>query len=95
MTANAEVIRMWATRDKCLMCKHKFDKSFILPVDKPVRGEFQPNFNVEAIFHLSDTHGIPHDISRRWITGSIYGLELHDFGARGLEKLYNDEGEQK
>lgn len=88
--AKPEVLQMWAKRDKCFMCKHKFEKPFILPVEKPTRSKFQPNFNVEAVFHLSDTHGIPDDVSRRWIVGTIYGLELHDFGARGLEKLYAD-----
>lgn len=58
---------------------------------KPTRDAFQPNFNVEAIFHLSDTHGIPHTISRKWIIGDIYNLELNDFGAKGLEQLYDGE----
>lgn len=81
---------MWATRNKCFMCKHKLEQPFVLPVDKPTQKAFQPNFNIDAIFHLSDTHGIPDDVSRKWIIASIYGLQINEFGAKGLEELYSE-----
>lgn len=90
MTADPEAIRMWASRDKCFMCKRKFSTPVILPTKSPERDKFQPNFNFEVIFHLHDTHGIPSDISRKWIIGHIYGLDLTIFGACGLEELYDE-----
>ena len=91
MKANPEIIQKWATQTKCLMCKHKFDKSAILPVDKPERGKFQPNFNIEYIWHLSDTHGIPDDISRQWITATVYGDEFTLFGSREIGNIFREE----
>lgn len=85
MTANPTMIQIWATRDKCWSCKHRFEKLVILPVKKIKPGIFQPNINVEVLVHVYDTHGIPPDILRNWIIGSIYDLELHEFGARGLQ----------
>lgn len=82
MTANPDMITVWATRNKCWMCKHRFTEPVILPVKSPKPGKFQPNFNVNVLFHLFDTHGIPNDIVRDWITGSIYGQELTEFGVR-------------
>lgn len=82
LKARPEMIQMWSTRDKCWMCKHKFNKPVILPVDKPVRGKLQPNYNVEVFFHLYDTHGIPNDTARDWVFGSIYGLELTEVGIK-------------
>ena len=90
MKANPNMIKMWSERTKCFMCKHKFDKPVILPVEKPERGKFQPNFNIEYIWHLSDTHGIPDDISRRWIIASIYGLERTLTGAKELGGVLNE-----
>lgn len=82
VSANPEMIKKWATRNKCWMCKHRFDKPVLLPVENPERGKFQPNFNAEILFHVFDTHGIPDDIVREWIIGSIYGMELTEFGVR-------------
>jgi len=90
MKANQKMIELWAKRNKCFMCKKIFESPFILPVVKQVRDKFQPNFNTEAILHLYDTHGIPDNISRKWIIGSIYGKELNLFGAYGLERLYDE-----
>lgn len=88
--ANPAMITKLASRSKCFMCKHKFDKPFILPVEKIRRGAFQPNFNAEMIFHLQDTHGIPNAISKKWLIGAVYSMELTDFGAKGLEELYDE-----
>lgn len=82
MKANPEMIKMWSLRDKCWMCKHKFDKSVILPVDHPVRGKFHPNYNQDILFHMFDTHGLPYDVVTDWIFASIYGLELTEMGHR-------------
>lgn len=87
--ANPVIVKMWSERTKCLMCKHRFEKPFILPVEKPERGKFQPNINVEVLFHLQDTHGLPHETVRSWINGSVYGDELTLFGARNFG-AYND-----
>lgn len=86
-----EILLLWSQRNKCFMCKRRFERPFLLPVAKPVRGLSQPNFNVEAIFHLADTHGVPDDISRQWIVGSIYGLETNEFGAKGLGNLFRED----
>lgn len=82
MKANTEVIKMWATRNRCFMCKHKFEQPFILPVENPQRGKFQPNYNTEILFHLYDTHGLSPDIVRDWIFGSIYSIERTPFGLK-------------
>lgn len=82
MKANPEMIKMWSERNKCWMCKHRFDKAVILPVDKPIRGEYQPNYNAEFLFHLYDTHGLDPQTIRDWIFASIYGLELTKVGYR-------------
>lgn len=82
MIANPEVIELLSKRDKCWSCRHKFSKSVILPVDKPQRGKYQPNYNPEFFYHLYETHGIPDDIARDWIFGLTYGLELTEMGVR-------------
>jgi hypothetical protein len=87
--ANSRVLLWWSQRMKCPMCKRRFDKPILLSVNEPVHDKLQPNFNAEVIFHLSDTHGIPSDISRSWFIGAIYGLQLTSFGARGLEGLFD------
>lgn len=84
--ANPEVIMMWSKRTKCWMCKHRFDKPVILPVDKPERDKFQPNINADVLWHMSDTHGLPPDIVREWIIGSVYGMIITEFGVRELHK---------
>lgn len=90
MKANKDQIQYWAERNKCMHCKRRFEQGFILPVTNPARGKFQPRFNVEAIYHLQDTHGLPNEITREWFTGLIYDLELTDFGAKGLVGLYDN-----
>lgn len=82
LEANPKRIALWSQRDKCFMCKHRFDKPLLLPVEKPQAGKFQPNFNPVYLFHVTETHGIPHDIFREWVIGSIYGMELTEFGVR-------------
>lgn len=85
--AKPEILTMLTTRTKCFSCKHRFDKPYILPVDNPKPDRFQPNINVETLVHHKETHGIPPDIQIKWIIGMVYGLGLHEFGARGLENL--------
>lgn len=75
MKANPAMIKMWSERTKCWMCKHRFDKPVLLPTEHPEHGKLQPNYNVEVLFHLQDTHGIPHDAVPRMILNSIYGIE--------------------
>lgn len=82
MKAKPEMIKMWSERNKCWMCKHKFSKPVILPVDKPTKGKFQPHYNAEVMWHMYDTHGLPPEIVTEWIFGSIYGLKLTEMGAR-------------
>ena len=93
MIADPKVIKEFATRTKCLMCKHKFDKPVILPVDSPVHGKFQPNFNVDVAWHIQDTHGIDHATFRHWIVASIYGDELTEFGSRKLGNIFRGSNE--
>lgn len=87
LTARPEVLMLWSSRTKCVQCKHRFDKPFILPVAQPVAGKFQPNFNTDVLFHMQDTHGIPADVFAEWLTGSIYGQELGDFGIKSNQPL--------
>lgn len=85
MIANPEVIELFATRNKCWMCKHRFEKPVLLPVEKPERDKFQPNVNMEILFHLSDTHGLPPETVREWIIGKVYGMEINEMGIKGLK----------
>lgn len=84
MIANPDMIELFAKRDRCWMCKHKFERPVILPVDKPERGKFQPNINTEVLWHLKDTHGQVPEVVRSWILGSVYGQELTLTGAKGF-----------
>lgn len=85
MKANPAMIEKLASRNKCWMCKHKFDKPVLLPVDTLKQGEYQPNVNVEVLFHMSDTHGLPAETVREWIIGAVYGMELVLTGIRGVQ----------
>lgn len=87
LTANRENIVFWANRDKCMQCKHLFDNPYLLPVTNPQHGSLQPNFNVDAIYHMQETHGIPESTYREWITGSIYGQSLGEFGIKPGQTL--------
>lgn len=80
--ANPDMIMKWANRNKCWMCKRRFDKAVLLHIEKPERGKFQPNFNSEILFHLWDTHGQDVDVVKEWITGSIYGWGLNEMGIK-------------
>jgi len=80
LRANPEVINMWATCTKCWMCRHRFGKPVILPVEKPGQGKLQPNYNAEVLVHLYDTHAINPETVVDWVFGSIYGLELSEVG---------------
>lgn len=75
LKANPDVIKMWSERTKCWMCKHRFEKPVILPVEKVEHGKLRPNFNVEVLWHLQDTHGIPPEGVIKMIINSIYGIE--------------------
>lgn len=90
MQAQPEMIQMFATRTKCHMCRHKFEKPYILPVEKIEAGKFQPNFNAEVSLHLQDTHGIPYKIFYNWIVGAIYGQELTLTGNKGFNLFEGD-----
>lgn len=87
MRAKPEIILMLSKRDKCWQCKHRFERPVLLPVEKPVPGKFQPNINVEVLFHVSETHGIPPDILREQIIGAVYGQELTEFGVKLTDQL--------
>lgn len=80
MKAKPEIIKMWAQRNKCWMCKHRFEEPVILPVKNPKRGKFQPNYNPHVLWHMYDTHGLPPDTVMEWIMGSIYGAKLTEVG---------------
>lgn len=67
MKANPGMIKMWAERRKCAMCKHRKDEGHILP-----KGEFYPS--PAWMFHYEDTHGFPHDIAIKFIWNGVYGL---------------------
>jgi hypothetical protein len=84
-TANSAVLQFWTVRDKCWMCKHRFEKHVLLPVVKKERGAFQPNINIEVLFHLADTHGLPADTVREWIIGSVYNMEINEIGIKGFK----------
>ncbi len=84
VVANPVMIKMFAERTKCWMCKHKFSKPVILPVENPHRGKFQPNINGEVLFHIEDTHGVPHDAVTRMVINSVYGIE------NTLESVYGE-----
>ena len=90
MKANPQIIQMFANRTKCHMCKHKFEKPYILPVEKIESGAFKPNFNVEVSYHLQDTHGIPYKTFYNWIAGAVYEQELTLFSNKGFNLFKND-----
>lgn len=75
LKANREMIEIFATRTKCWMCKHKFEKPLILPVKTPEHGKYQPNYNFEVLFHLQGTHGIPKEAVIRMVSNSIYDVK--------------------
>jgi len=75
LRAKPEVIKMWAGRTKCWMCKHRFEKPVILPVEIPTPGKLQPNYNTEVLFHLQGTHGVPPEAVTKMIFNSIYCIE--------------------
>lgn len=75
MTANPLILQMWAQRTKCWSCKRRFDKPVLLPVKNPKRGEYQPNYNTEFLFHIKETHGIWPEAVQKMIFNSIYGIE--------------------
>jgi hypothetical protein len=84
MKANPKLLHQLTTRTKCVACKHKLDKPYILPVEKVVPGKFQPNFNTAALFHMKDTHGIAPEIFTDWLAGAIYDQELTIVGNKGF-----------
>lgn len=86
LKANPSMILMWAKRDKCWQCKHKFEKPVILPIDKEKQraGILQPNINPEVLWHVQETHGIPAPTTQDWILGSVYGMELNEVGIKGV-----------
>lgn len=78
-----QVLEMWSQETKCWQCKKgRFTKPVLLLADNPERNKFQPNINTEVLVHFYTTHGIPKEIMRDWIVGSIYGQELTEFGVR-------------
>jgi alanyl-tRNA synthetase len=76
MIANVLVIKELAEMTKCFMCKRRFGGSLLLPVKNRKRGVFAPSINGEWLFHLEDTHGLPHDIVRDWVYNSVYDRDL-------------------
>jgi hypothetical protein len=79
---DTNVLRKWSNRDKCWMCKHRFEITVLLPVDKIQPGRLQPNISTEVLFHMKDTHGLPPRIVTVWLIGAIYNMELTLFGIR-------------
>lgn len=76
LQADPAMIKMWSERTKCWMCKHKFDKPVLLPVEKPTRDKLQPNINVQVAVHMMETHGMPtKDYPHNYVFNSIYGIE--------------------
>lgn len=65
--ANPAVIKVWAERTKCAMCKHRKEEGHILP-----EGKYYPS--PSWLFHYEDTHGFPHDMLHKYIWNSVYGL---------------------
>jgi hypothetical protein len=84
--ADPNVIKLWSTRTKCWMCKHRFSKPLLLPVQLPQRGVLQPHFNVEILFHVNDTHGIPPEAVVKMVSNSVYGIENTLQSVYGLNK---------
>ncbi len=84
MKANPVIIKLFAERKKCWMCKHQFEQPVLLPVKSPERNKFQPNINTKALFHLKDTHGLPPEIVAGWIKGACYNQKLVMNGAENF-----------
>lgn len=94
MKANPEMIKMWASRTKCLYCKHRFSEPLILPVKKPKRDKLQPHFSAEWLLHIFDTHGYPITNFCGWVFDSIYGVPMKEFSTsahlfNGYEEAYD------
>lgn len=68
MKANPLIIKQWAERKKCLMCKHGKDEGHMLP-----RGKYWPS--PAWLFHYQDTHGLDHQDTYMWIFQSAYQTE--------------------
>lgn len=70
--ADPNMIKYFAENKKCFMCKHRFDEPWIKPA-KNTSKKLNPNFNVHALIHMQQTHGIPENYVRDWIVQSVYG----------------------
>ena len=96
LVANPTMINMWAKRDKCWMCKKKFDRPVLLPVVEPKPGVLQPNINVEVSYHIMETHGMPTiDYVHNYVFNSIYDIENtmeNLYGTNRMIKILNDRG---
>lgn len=93
LRANYAVLKMWSERNKCWMCKHKFDKPIILPVEKPVTGSLRPNINVDVSVHMVDTHGMPtKDYVHNYVFNSIYGIENTMQNLYGESRMFKMDG---
>lgn len=80
----------WNERTQCWMCKHRFDAPYVLPVENPEPGRFQPRFNGDALFHMQDTHGLTPDLVTSMIVNSIYELPLTIAAVCDTAALLND-----
>lgn len=93
LIANPALIKMWASRNKCWMCKHRFKKPVVLPVEKPKRGVLQPNINSEVSYHMVDTHGMPTpDYVHNYVFNSIYGVKNTMSNLYGNDRMFKIEG---
>ena len=95
LIANPQVLKFWATRQKCIMCKYHFDKPILLPTSEPKRGALRPNINPEVPIHLSQTHGMTHDYIHNAIFLSIYGIEPTFSRLYGKDRVFRLKGGNK
>lgn len=64
----SERLYYFANRTKCISCKHREDTPYILPSVK--KGTI--NFSAKWVLHHQETHGIPNDLFRSWLTKALY-----------------------
>lgn len=102
LTADPSIIEIWSQRNKCWMCKRRFDRPIILPVGSPARGKLQPNINVEVALHMIETHGMPtRDYVHNYVFNSIYGVKNTMDNLYGRSRIFKlgtgafDDWEQK
>lgn len=90
LIADPLILEMWTKRDRCWMCKHRFDKPILLPVTTPSGGALNPNINVLASIHMMETHGMPtKDYVHNYVFNSIYGIKNTFENIYGNKRIFN------